>query len=117
MTDATVLTRPNPAVLREALQWGYRDALREHGELLESLGVSLREAAYRGDDVTARAHVMQARLVVIDAVAAVSGVGAAKNITRAGCGMTEPLLFAPTSTFATSRTCRSMWFGCETAIW
>ena len=68
MTDATVLARPNPAAVREALQWGYRDALREHGELLESLGISLREAAYRGDDVTARAHVMQARLVVIDAV-------------------------------------------------
>ena len=37
--------------------------------------MSLREAAYRGgDDVTARAHVMQARLVVIDAVAAVKAL-------------------------------------------
>lgn len=68
LTDGSVPTRTNPAAVREALQWGYRDALREHGELLESLGISLREAAYRGDDVTSRAHVMQARLVVIDAV-------------------------------------------------
>ena len=75
MTDATVITRSDPSAVREALQWGYRDALREHGELLESLGVSLREAAYRGDDVTARAHVAQARLVVIDAVAVVKGLG------------------------------------------
>lgn len=66
-----VITRPNPAAVREALQWGYRDALREHGELLESLGVSLREATYRGDDVTARVHVAQARLVVIAAVGVV----------------------------------------------
>jgi hypothetical protein len=61
----------NPAAVREALQWGYRDALREHGELLESLGVSLREAAWRGDDVTLRAHVVQARLVILEALDAV----------------------------------------------
>ena len=70
-SESIVATLHNPAAVREALQWGYRDALREHGELLESLGVSLREAAYRGDDVTARAHVLQARLVVIDAVGVV----------------------------------------------
>lgn len=68
---ADVLTRSNPAAVREALQWGYRDALREHGELLESLGVSLREAAYRGDDVTAKAHVAQARLVVVASIGVV----------------------------------------------
>jgi 3-deoxy-D-manno-octulosonate 8-phosphate phosphatase KdsC-like HAD superfamily phosphatase len=61
----------DPLAVREALQWGYRDALREHGELLESLGISLREAAYRGDDVTARSHVMQARAVLLDAIDAV----------------------------------------------
>ena len=71
MPQSDLVTLPNSAAVREALQWGYRDALREHGELLESLGVSLREAAYRGDDVTARAHVLQARLVVIDAVGVV----------------------------------------------
>ena len=68
------VARHNPAAVREAMQWGYRDALREHGELLESLGISLREAAYRGDDALAKAHVMQARLVVIDAVAAVKAL-------------------------------------------
>lgn len=66
--NEAVLTLQNPASVREALQWGYRDALREHGELLESLGVSLREATYRGDDLTARVHVVQARLVVIAAI-------------------------------------------------
>ena len=71
MPQSDLVSLSNMAAVREALQWGYRDALREHGELLESLGVSLREAAYRGDDVTARAHVLQARLVVIDAVGVV----------------------------------------------
>jgi hypothetical protein len=69
---------PNLAAVREALQWGYRDALREHGELLESLGISLREAAFRGDDVTAKAHVAQARLVVLAAI------DAAKDLERVG---------------------------------
>ena len=71
MTDTAIATRPNPAAVREALQWGYRDALREHGELLESLGVSLREAAYRGSDAMAKVYAAQARLVVIDAIGAV----------------------------------------------
>jgi hypothetical protein len=64
----------DPAAIREALQWGYRDALREHGELLESLGISLREAAFRGDDVTAKAHVMQSRAVILQAIEAVKGL-------------------------------------------
>ena len=59
------------AAVREALQWGYRDALGEHGELLASLGVSLAEAAWRGDDVTLRAHVVQVRLVILEALDAV----------------------------------------------
>ena len=66
--------RTDPAAVREALQWGYRDALREHGELLESLGVSLREAAFRGSDSMAKTYVTQARLVVIDALAVVKGL-------------------------------------------
>jgi hypothetical protein len=53
---------------RAALQWGYREALQEHGDLLASLGVSLREAAYQGRDVLAGAHIREARLVVIEAV-------------------------------------------------
>jgi hypothetical protein len=71
MPQSDLVTLPNLAAVREALQWGYRDALREHGELLESLGVSLREAAYRGDDVTAKTHVAQARLVVVASISVV----------------------------------------------
>ena len=71
MTDTAIATRPNPAAVREALKWGYRDALREHGELLESLGVSLREAAYRGSDAIAKVHVAQARLVVVASISVV----------------------------------------------
>lgn len=59
------------AAAREALQWGCRDALREHGELIESLGISIREAAFRGDDALTKMHVAQARLVVIDALDAI----------------------------------------------
>lgn len=61
----------NPAAVREALQWGYRDALQEYAGLLESFAISLREAAFRGSDAAAKTHVMQARLVVIEAVGAV----------------------------------------------
>jgi hypothetical protein len=71
MPQSDLVLAPNLAAIREALRWGCRDALREQGELLESLGVSLREAAYRGDDITAKAQVAQARLVVIDAVSVV----------------------------------------------
>jgi len=53
---------------RIALQWGYRDALQQHGDLLASLGVSLREAAYQGRDALAAAHLREARLVVIEAI-------------------------------------------------
>src|SRR5580704_8618469 len=48
---------------------GLRTALCEHGGLLESLGISITEAAYRGCDATARVHIQQARLVLIDAIA------------------------------------------------
>ena len=53
---------------RAALQWGYRDALQEHGDLLVSLGLSLREACYQGRDTLAGAHLREARLVVIEAL-------------------------------------------------
>lgn len=53
---------------RAALQWGYRDALQQHADLLASLGVSLREAAYQGRDALAGAHLREARLVVIEAI-------------------------------------------------
>lgn len=80
MPQSELVTLPNLAAVREALQWGYRDALREHGELLESLGVSLREAAYRGSDAIAKAHVAQARLVVI------ASIGVVKELEKVNAG-------------------------------
>ncbi len=49
-------------------QWLLRDALQQYGELLESLGISIREAALRGSDGALAAHVRQARLVVLAAI-------------------------------------------------
>jgi hypothetical protein len=54
----------------QALQWGYRDALQEHGDLLASIGLSLRESAYQGPDALAGAHLREARVVVIEATPA-----------------------------------------------
>ena len=51
-----------------ALQWGCREALQPHGDLLASLGLSLREAAYQGRDALAGAHLREARLVLIEAI-------------------------------------------------
>ena len=67
MSDATLDVSAS-CDARAALQWGYRDALQEHGDLLASLGVSLREAAYQGRDALAGAHLREARLVVIEAI-------------------------------------------------
>lgn len=59
----------DPAAARESA-FLYRDAIREHGELLESLAISLREATFRGDDFLTIYYVKQARLVVINALEA-----------------------------------------------
>jgi hypothetical protein len=80
MTDTAIATRPNPAAVREALQWGYRNALTEYGELLESLGRSLQEAGWRGSDAMAKVYAAQARLVVIDAI------GAVKELEKVNAG-------------------------------
>jgi hypothetical protein len=56
----------SPAALRAALQWGYREALHAHGGLLESLGVSIREAAFRGQDGLIRRHMEDVRRVLRD---------------------------------------------------
>jgi len=63
-----IQTAPDSARVQAALQWLYRDALQEHGDLLASMGVSLREAAYQGRDALAGAHLREARLVVIEAI-------------------------------------------------
>jgi hypothetical protein len=45
-----------------------RCAIKEHGVLLESLGVSIAEACFRGHDTVAVVHIRQARLVLLDAI-------------------------------------------------
>ena len=52
---------------RAALQWG-RDALQQHGDLLTSSGLCLREAAYQGRDTLAGAHLREVRLVRTEAI-------------------------------------------------
>jgi hypothetical protein len=64
--DAIALTPSHDA--RAALQWGFRDALQEQGDLLASLALSLREAAFQGRDALAGAHLREARLIVIEAI-------------------------------------------------
>jgi hypothetical protein len=55
--NAPVRTPPaGPSVDRE---WLYRDAVAEHAMILESLSVSLREAAYRGADALVELHTRQ----------------------------------------------------------
>ena len=62
------LTQSASPELRGALQWGYREALQEYGDLLASLGVSLREASYQGRDALAGAHLREVRHVLIEAI-------------------------------------------------
>jgi hypothetical protein len=50
---------PLPQASGEAREWLYRDAVAEYAAILESLSVSLREAAYRGADALAEAHMRQ----------------------------------------------------------
>jgi hypothetical protein len=64
----TVLDARPSCDARAAPQWGYRDALQAYGDLLASLGMSLREAAYQGREALAAAHLREARLVVIEAI-------------------------------------------------
>jgi hypothetical protein len=64
-----------PSIARSSV--GYRDALREYGELLESLGVSIREAAFRGQDGLLRRHMEDARRVLREAGAVLKDLEAA----------------------------------------
>ena len=43
----------------------------EHGNLIESLGRSISEAAYQGNDLVQAVNVKQTRLVVIEAIDAI----------------------------------------------
>jgi hypothetical protein len=58
---------PSPTVLQTALLLGSRDAVGEDGELLESLGGGIREAAFRGQEGLIRRHIEDARRVLREA--------------------------------------------------
>ena len=64
----TETAAPSPSA-HSAVQWLYRDALIGYAELLGSLAASLGEAAWRGQDRLARAHVGDMRLVLLEAIA------------------------------------------------
>jgi len=68
----------NAPAIRETRQWLLRESLREYGDLLTSLGISIAEACYRGHDVTAAVHVTQAQLVLTEANAVVKELAADK---------------------------------------
>lgn len=55
-------------------QWMQRDALQELGEIIRSCGVSITEAAYRGNDAAAMHHVQEARLTIMAAISCVKAL-------------------------------------------
>lgn len=62
----TEAAAPSQAAL-QAERWLLRDALQEHGDLIISCGLSLREAAYQGNDQLIRLHWRNARAVLLEA--------------------------------------------------
>jgi hypothetical protein len=64
----------DPVAAIRVQQWAHRDALREFGEMMQSLGVSISEASYRGSDVIVRHHVYEARLTVMAAIQSVKAL-------------------------------------------
>lgn len=51
--------KPDPVAQYHDAIWMRRDAIREYGDIIASLGVSLAEAAYRGSDATAEITLKQ----------------------------------------------------------
>jgi hypothetical protein len=58
-------------------KWQARDTLREQGDLLASLGISIGEAAWRGDDMMVGKHVKEAQTILLDAIATLKKLEAA----------------------------------------
>lgn len=63
----------------KAALWHHRDGLRELGDLLQSIGVSISQAAYRGNDAALKHHIDEARLTVKAAIDAVNTLGETKR--------------------------------------
>jgi hypothetical protein len=57
---------PCPAGVRESEMWLNRGYLTELAERLCSLGVSIAEGCFRGENIAAITHTRQARLILID---------------------------------------------------
>ena len=76
---------PSAAARREADMFTLRDAIREHGELLESFAISMQQSAWRGHNVETAIHVKNAWRVMNAARAAVKELEAlAANIPESG---------------------------------
>lgn len=54
------------------------DALYTIGEQIQSCGISITEAAFRGNEQLAGYHVKEARLMILSAIEAVKGLGKIK---------------------------------------
>lgn len=57
---------------------GHFEALYMLGEQIQSCGVSITEAAFRGNDQLVGYHVKEARLMILSAIEAVKGLGRVK---------------------------------------
>lgn len=57
---------------------GHFEALYMLGEQIQSCGVSITEAAFRGNEQIAGYHVKEARLMILAAIDAVKGLGRVK---------------------------------------
>jgi hypothetical protein len=62
----TEIARRSSAGVREDLMRTNRDGVREFAELLESVSISLSQAAYRGSDVAIGVHARQAWDVIVE---------------------------------------------------
>ena len=67
----------------EDLAWLKRDAIIQCAEILESLAISLREAAWRGSDVTIETTLLQQRETLIEAIQIHKGVEAPRERAEA----------------------------------
>ena len=57
-----------PPDVKAVPRWLQRDFVMECANILESLSISLREAAYRGSDETMFATLKQMRLTLVEAI-------------------------------------------------
>jgi hypothetical protein len=81
-TPATSAAEPPPALV-DALDNLRLDAIVETTDLAASLALSAREAAWRGDRITLRVHLLQLRLSVIETLKTFKELGSVPDQLRA----------------------------------